>query len=111
MKLSEIKGERCFDVIADLVEPVAIIASDEKTLELFKKRKVPKGMSPQEFFIQRMRDGLPALLKHHKGELVDIIAVINGVDREEYIADLNMAKLFSDVIDLLNDDDLLGFLS
>ena len=111
MKLSQIKGERCFDVIAELIEPISVIASDEAVVELFKKKKTPKGMTPQQYFIQRMREGIPSLLKEHKGEVVTIIATINGVDRAEYVESLNMAKLFSDVMDLLNDEELLAFLS
>lgn len=111
MKLSQIKGERCFDVIADIIEPIAVMASDEKVVDLFQKKRTPKGMTPQEFFIQRMREGLPALLKDHKGEVITIMAAINGVEREEYVNNLNMAKLFSDVVDMFNDEELLSFLS
>lgn len=111
MKLSQIKGERCFDVIAELVEPVSIIASDKKTLEMFKSKKPPKGMDPKEFFIKRIKDGLPSLMKDHKEEFITIMAVLNDVDRDEYLANLNLAKLFSDTLDMLNDEELLDFLS
>lgn len=111
MKLSQIKGDRCFEVIADIIEPVAIIAADQSTMELFKPKKTPEGMDPKQFFLQRMREGLPSLLKEHKNEFVAIMAALNGVDKKKYLQDLNLAKLFSDVIDMLNDEALLGFLS
>ena len=34
LKLSEIKGEKAFDVLADLTEPIANIAADKKAAEL-----------------------------------------------------------------------------
>lgn len=111
MKLSQIKGDRCFEVVADLIEPIAILAEDKNVVELFKPKKTPEGMTPQEFFIQRMRNGLPGLMKDHKAEFVTIMAALNGVDRNKYVKSLNLAKLFSDVIDMLNDEDLLAFLS
>ena len=35
MKLSELKGERAVIAIADLIAPIANIASDQKNLKLF----------------------------------------------------------------------------
>ena len=35
MKLSELKGERAVEVIADLIAPIANIVDDQKNLQLF----------------------------------------------------------------------------
>ena len=37
MRLSDIKGDRVFDVIADIIDPIANIASDETASALFKR--------------------------------------------------------------------------
>ena len=111
MRLSEIKGDRCFEVIADLVAPVSNIAQDEKAVELFKRRAVPEGKTPKEFFIERMRNGLPALMKDHKQDFVAIIATLDGTTPEEYTENLNLAKLFGDFIGLLTDEEFMTFLS
>ena len=39
MKLSAIHGERVFDVIADIIEPIANIAGDEKASAMFRREK------------------------------------------------------------------------
>lgn len=111
MKLSQIKGDRCFEVIADIIEPISIIASDKTVVEMLKPKKTPEGMQPKEFFIKRMKDGLPVLLRDHKTEFVAIMAALNGVDKKDYLKNLNLANLFSDVVDMLNDEELLAFLS
>lgn len=111
MKLSEIKGERCFEVIADLVVPISNIAQDKQAAALFKRKAVPKGKNATEFFIERLKTGLPALLKNHANDFTAIMATLNNVPVDEYIRELNLAKLFGDVIGLLTDEEFLGFLS
>lgn len=63
MKLSDIKGDRVLDVIADVIDPIANIAQDRDVNEMFKRKAVPEGMEAHEFFAGRMRKGMPALLK------------------------------------------------
>ena len=111
MKLSEVKGERTFDVIADLIEPIANIAADKNAKALFKREKVPEGMTSNEFFAQRMRKAAPQLLKDHKDDIIGILSTIAGKTKEEYTATLNLASLLSDLIELLNDQAFLGFLA
>ena len=40
MKLSDIKGERTLDVIAELIDPISNIASDKVAADLFVRRQV-----------------------------------------------------------------------
>ena len=44
MKLSKIKGERVFDVIADIINPIANIAEDKEAAALFQRQKLPDGV-------------------------------------------------------------------
>ena len=104
MRLSDIHGERVFDVIADIVDPIANIAEDDAASALFKREKLPDGMTAKEFVTQRVRKALPALLKGHKGDIIAILASIEGVSAESYKGALNLVKLMRDATELLTDE-------
>lgn len=104
MKLSDIQGERVFDVIADIIDPIANIAEDDAASALFKREKLPDGMTVKQFATQRVRKALPALLKGHKGDIIAILASIEGVSAERYKGALNLVKLMRDATELLTDD-------
>ena len=109
MKLSEIKGERTIDVLADITAPIIEIASDENASKLFKREKCPEGMEPSAFMLQRIRDALPPLLKGHKSEIMSIMAALDGVTPEEYEENMTLASLVSDLFEMLTDEELLAF--
>lgn len=111
MKLSDIKGDRVLDVIADIIDPIANMAQDKDVAAMFERKAVPEGMDAREFFAERMRKGLPVLLKSHKADIIAIMAAIEGVTPEQYAASLDFPKLFTDVMELVTDDALLDFLS
>ena len=111
MKLSDVKGERTLDVIADLIDPIASIAQDKDVSEMFERKEVPEGMEARDFFIQRMRKGMPALLKGHKDDIIAILATIEGVTPDEYAESLNLAKIIQDFMELVTDEAFIGFLS
>ena len=93
MRLSDIKGDRVFDVIADIIDPIANIASDETASALFKREKLPEGMTAKAFLLERARKAIPALLKGHKSDIITVLATIEGVSSKEYRASLTLAKL------------------
>lgn len=111
MKLSDIKGDRVLDVIADIIDPIANIAQDKDVTAMFKRKVVPDDMKARDFFAERMRKGMPALLKGHKHDVIAILAAIEGVTPEKYTDTLNLAKLFTDAMELMTDDAFLDFLS
>lgn len=111
MKLSNIKGDRVLDVIADIIDPIANMVQDKDVAAMFERKAVPEGMDARDFFAKRMCKGLPVLLKGHKSDIIAILATIEGVAPEQYAASLNLAKLFTDVMELLTDDAFLNFLS
>lgn len=111
MKLSDIKGDRVLDVIADIIDPIANMAQDKDVAAMFERKAVPEGMDARDFFAGRMRKGLPVLLKGHKADIIAVMAAIEGVTPEQYAASLSLAKLFTDVMELLTDDAFLDFLS
>lgn len=111
MRLSEIKGERVLDVIADLVEPVAGIAEDPEALALFKREPVPEGTDPRAFMLGRIKRSVPRLMKSHRADLVAILAALEGVDAAEYAESMTIQKVLSDVMDLVTDGEFSAFLS
>lgn len=111
MKLSDIKGDRVLDVIADIIDPIANIVQDEDVAAMFERKAVPEGMDARDFFAKRMRKGMPVLLKGHKADIIAVMAAIEGVTPEQYAASLDFPKLLTDVMELVTDDTLLDFLS
>lgn len=104
MKLSDVKGERTLDVIAEVIEPIANISGDSEASALFRKEKLPKGMTTKDCLLKRAKKSVPALIKNHKGDIIAILAAIEGVSAEEYGKRLNLVKLTKDFIDLLTDE-------
>lgn len=104
MRLSDIKGERTLDVIADIIEPIANIASDEEAADLFVRKPLPKGMKPKEFLLKRVKKSVPKLIKSHKSDLITILASFEGITPKEYTDKLNMITFTKDVIELLTDE-------
>lgn len=104
MKLSDVKGERTLEVIADIIDPVYNIATDEEAARLFKREKCPSGVTPKEFILKRIKSSLPAILKGHKSDIISILATIEGISAEEYSENLDLVKLLKDFTELLTDD-------
>lgn len=104
MRLSDIKGERVFDVIADVIDPIANIAEDEAAAELFKREKLPEGVTAKKFLLARARNAAPKLLKGHKADLIAILSAIEGCSPDAYSGVLSFAKLLKDVTELLTDE-------
>lgn len=109
MKLSDVRGERCIEVVADLIDPISRIAEDERAIELFKPQRLPDGEVPSKFMAKRLKRGLPALLRDHKADVMEILATVEGVSVKEYAKTLTLAKLVSDATELLTDKDTISF--
>ena len=110
MKLSAIRGERTLDVIADIIEPMGRIAEDKEFAELTKRRRVPKGMTAEQFFIGRLTKALPGLIRNHKADIIVILAAVSDTTPEEYEEGLTIPGLIRDVTDLMTDEDFMTFL-
>lgn len=108
MKLSDIKGERTLDVIAEIIEPISNIAQDKQAAALFKREKAPKGMDARSFAIEKLKNAAISLLKTHKHDIIAILAAIQGVSAEEYAQSLNIAKLVHDFIEIANDSEFIN---
>ena len=104
MKLSDVKGDRTLEVIADLIEPICNIAEDENAAALFKREQLPDGMTAKKFLLQKAKKAVPALLRGHKGDVISILSSIEGTSPEAYTGALSLVKLTKDFIDLMTDE-------
>ena len=111
MKLSDVKGKRTLEVIADLIAPVASIAQDKEATEMFVRREVPDGMTAEQFVVERLKKAVPALLKGHQDELILIMATIGNTTVEEYESQMNLMTVTKDVFELFTDSEFMAFLS
>ena len=103
VRMSEIKGERCIDILADLVDPVANIAADKEAAELFGKRTLPEGMTVKDYVIFRLRKAIPALLRSHKADIVKIFSTLSDMTEQEYLEQLTIEGIILDVTALITD--------
>lgn len=91
-KISEIKGEDALDVLADLLDPVSEICVDERVQNLIKERKKIKLAT--------------LILKEHKKSILTILAILEGVNPDEYKPSLAVLPVL--VLQLLNDPDVVA---
>lgn len=98
MKLSEIKGERAIEVIAELIEPIAEIASSEKIKSMFPI--VPKdGETANEAAIRAIKSNIPELLKFHKKEVAKILGILENTEPDK----LSLATIAKGLVDMASD--------
>lgn len=108
MRLSDVKGERTLDVIADIIEPICNIAEDEKAAALFRREKLPEGVDARSFTIRRLKKGVPALVKGHKADIITILSSVEGTSPDAYTGTLNLLKLIKDFTELITDEAFTG---
>lgn len=92
MKLSEYKNEDALDLLADLIEPVAVLITDDKFKKMISENK--SKLEVAKF-----------LLKEHNKEIIAVLARLNG--KEVY--DANVVEILKQVLDLINDPVLVDF--
>lgn len=98
MKLSEIKGERAIEVIADLIEPIATIASGEDIKKIF-PIKPEEGETPAEAAMRALKSKIPTIVKSNKKEIAEILGVLEEKDPEE----LSIAQIMKGLSDMISD--------
>lgn len=91
MKLSEIKGEAALDVLADLIEPAANILADEEI------QKSVKSGEPKLLLVKK-------LLKSHKKEVIEILAILDGEEPETY--KVSLLTLPAKLLEIINDPEI-----
>lgn len=92
-KLSEYKNEEALDILADLLDPSAVILSDNDIRDAWESNN-------------RLL-AIKIAIKNHKKEVIDILAIMEGVPRDEYKC--NVITLPARLLEILNDEDLIAF--
>lgn len=110
MRLSDIHGDEVFDVLADAIGPICAIASDDSLGDLFTGDK-PEDMSAKDYALQKVKNHMPALLRSHKDDLIELLAAINRQTVAEYRDGLSIGSLVKDVYELVTDEDIVSFLA
>lgn len=104
MKLSELKGERAVEVIADLIAPITNIARDADNLKLF-HNKLNDGETAREAGIRLFKERIPVLVKTHKTDILDIISAVDGRNADE----MSILDIVNNLVDLSNDKEFMSF--
>lgn len=99
MKLSDIKGDRAIEVVAELIDPITNIASDPTMDGLF-----VIGEKTKEEFYSNIKKNLPLLLKGHKNDIYKIFALLDDIDVKKYAKEVSLGKLIAGIFDVLFDE-------
>lgn len=91
-KLREIKGEKALDVLADLLDPVCDIATDEELVSELQTGSKVKGVS--------------LMLRNHKKSVLTIFAILNDTDPNTY--EPNLIELPKTLLEAFNDPELVS---
>lgn len=87
MRLSEVKGERALDVLADIIEPISEIIADKEVAKTLRSGKKSKAVS--------------LAIKNHKKAVIEVLAALDGKSVNEY--ECNLLSLPKQVLDIVND--------
>ena len=91
MKLSEIKGEKAIDAMADLLEPLSVMFADPEI------QKSIKNEEPKLLLVKK-------ILKAHKREAIKIMAILDGEKPETY--EVSLLKIPMKLLEIMNDPEI-----
>ena len=93
MKLSDYQDEKALDMLADLLEPVSEICTDDEIKKIYRAKQSNLKL-------------VKAIIKNHKKAIIEILAIMDDVPVEEYHA--NIFTLPAKILEILNDPDFIG---
>lgn len=93
-KLSQIKGEDAVDVMAALLSPASTITSDEKVKDMMRREKTT------------MAEVAAYVAKKHRDAIIDILHIIDGTTRKEYLAKTTALSLLQDIMYVFDEPEL-----
>ena len=102
MKLSTVKGETNIDIVADLLEPIANIAQDDKYKNFFPIKPV-KDESPNVTVVKYLLKNLPSLLRDHRHDAAVILSIFGG----STVEDMTLVNVIKGFKELATDKDFL----
>ena len=105
MRLSDIKGERALDVMADAMELADMMADDER-VKAFLDAVREKG--EEESSVRLLMRHLPPVIRdeRYRPRIMSILAAASGMEPEEYA---EMGNPVADIVGLLTDNEATGF--
>lgn len=93
MRLTDYENEEALELLADIIEPAAVIMSDKKVSDMVQSGTPVLIIAPY-------------ILREHKKEVVEVVA---GVHRESPATyKFNAVSLLSDLLDIINDPELIS---
>lgn len=90
-KFSDLTNEKAGEMLGEMIEPASEIFSDTEFLESLKKS---------------IAAGAATALKKHSKEVVDILAVYDGIPRKEY--SINPFQILKKLMELLKESELMS---
>lgn len=112
MKLSEIKDESRFGVLDEAAAIIERLGQNEDFKNMMFKDDIDGKMDKQSaarLMNKRVYANMPKLMRSAKRDIVTYLALVEGVSEEEYSKDLTLGKLFSGVVEMMNDPVFLNF--
>lgn len=96
MKLADFKGEKGIAIAARIMRPIAMIVNNPKVKELHEQ----KGVT--------VLDMVGAMVENEPEQAMELFAILNEKDVEEYKANSTAANLLEDLYSMFADDDLMS---
>lgn len=93
MRLSEIKGEKAFEVLTELLEPLAEISADKRVTRLLTEKK--------------LMDAVKIILKEHQSSIVAILAALDGENPDGYLEKVTLVTLPARLLELMSDKEFM----
>lgn len=91
MKLSEIKGAKALETLADLIDPLAKIANDEEFRNAWSAKKPALEIAK-------------IALKRFPEEIMTILALLDGADPDKY--ECSLLSLPAKLFEVINDPEI-----
>lgn len=91
-KLSEITGEDALNVLADVLDPMIQVSTDEEFVDACRRRDKSKAIK--------------CLLKNHSKEVLTVLAILDGADVENY--NPSIVRIPALLVELFNDPDIVS---
>jgi hypothetical protein len=98
MKLSEVKGEKALDMLADLIEPIMEIIEDKEVSKILKSRYNKDKADSTKIILGR---AVSAAIKNHKKAVITILATLDDIPVDQY--ECNLLSLPKKMMDIIND--------
>jgi hypothetical protein len=98
MKLSEVKGEKALDMLADLIEPIMEIIEDKEVSKILKSRHNKDKADSTKIILGR---AVSAAIKNHKKAVITILATLDDIPVDQY--ECNLLSLPKKMMDIIND--------